>query len=116
MKISLSVLLLYVLKFPNVARLSQNVWKSIYVYLYVIAWLIYANKSKIVLNKFVNALVIFAIKFVIVLNVYVEEYINVLEKYVNKYAGVWKSPPWGSKIAAQLPIKNITKFSNINSH
>ena len=66
MKISLSVLLLYVIKFPNVARLSENVWKIIYVYLWLIAWLVYANKSKNVLNKFVNASVIFAIKFVIV--------------------------------------------------
>ena len=55
MKISLSVLLLYVIKFPNVARLSENVWKIIYVYLWLIAWLVYANKSKNVLNKFVNA-------------------------------------------------------------
>jgi len=58
-----------VIKSPNVARLSENVWNSIYVYLYIIAWLIYANKFKNVLNKFVNALVIFAPKFVIVLNV-----------------------------------------------
>jgi len=76
-KTSLSVLLLFVLKFPNVARLSENVWKSIFVYLWLIAWLIYVNKSNNVLNKFINALVILAIKFVIVLHVYANKYINV---------------------------------------